>query len=170
MSPLRHRAAVLLAVALTYASPAVAQQQSRSATVAMSLRVLPQASFDGGAGDRVSAAVEPGDPARIDPVSGGRTRMTFNAATQVVVSGSPLRGPGGASVHVRFVCAFGGGMSVSAAEPFDCVNGLVAELEGARTTSIPLAVGVELSGLDTRDLPPGLYTGRVTLTATNPAY
>jgi len=153
--------------------PAAAQEQprqSQSATVAVSLRVLPQAAFEADSGRSVSAAVVPGQGLRIAPAAGVRTRMVYTAATQVVVSGAPLRGPGGAELRVRFLCAFGGGMTVSAAEPFDCVDGVVAGLDGARLASLPLAIGAELSGRETASLPPGLYRGRVTLTATHPAY
>jgi hypothetical protein len=162
---------LLLPAALVLLGPhAAAQQQSRSATVSVSVRVLPQASFEGGTEHRFSADLVPGEALHVDPADGVRTRMTYNAATRVVVSGTPLRGPGGATIEVRFVCAFGGGMTVSAAEPFDCVAGLLAELEGASTTRIPLAIGAELSAGETVGMPPGLYTGLVTLTATHPAY
>jgi len=174
MPPIRLDAAMRLAAALALlvAARAAAQRpsQSQSATVAVSLRVLPQASFERATDEPFSAPLLPGQAVRIEPSSGVRTRLTYNAATRVVVSGTPLRGPGGAVVQVRFVCAFGGGLSVSAAEPFDCVDGLVAELEGARTTTIPLAIGATLSATQTLDVPPGLYTGRVTLTATNAGY
>jgi hypothetical protein len=160
------------ALALLVAARAGAQRPSpsQSATVAVSLRVLPQASIERGAEEPFSAPLLPGQAIRIEPLSGMRARLTYNAATRVVVSGTQLRGPGGAIVQVRFVCAFGDGMSVSAAEPFDCVDGVVAELEGARTTTIPLAIGARLSATQTLDVPPGLYTGRVTLTATNAGY
>lgn len=163
--------AVVLAVMFSLCAPrARAQRESRSATVAVSLTVLPLASFEGGTERPLAAEVIPGQPVRVDPSAGVRTRMTYNAATQVRVSGGPLVGPGGATVQVRFVCAFGGGMTVSAAEPFDCVDGLVAELGGLRTSSIPLAIGAEVRARDTREVAPGLYRGRVTLTATYPAY
>jgi hypothetical protein len=177
MPPIRLDAAMSLAVALAMLvasgvarAAAQAPAQSQSATVAVSLRVLPHASFERGAETPLSAAVVPGAGVRIAPSAGVRTRMTYDAATRVVVSGGPLRGPGGALVQVRFVCSFGDGMSVSASQPFDCVNGVVAELEGARTTTIPLAIGAVLSAAQTLDVPAGLYTGQVTLTATNAAY
>lgn len=162
-------AGVLVVVFALCAPSLRAQGESRSATVAVSLTVLPQASFEGG-DHALAADVVPGRPMRVDPSAGVRTRMTYNAAAQVRVSGGPLVGPGGATVQVRFVCAFGDGMTVSAAEPFDCVDGLVAELGGARVSSMPLAIGAELSARDTRDTKPGLYRGRVILTATYPAY
>ena len=163
-------AGVLVAVFALCAPSAHAQGESRSATVAVSLTVLPQASFEGGGEHPLAADLIPGQPMRVDPSAGVRTRMTYNAAAQVRVSGGPLVGPGGATVQVRFVCAFGGGMTVSAAEPFDCVDGLVAEVGGARSSSMPLAIGAELSARDTRDTKPGLYRGRVILTATYPTY
>lgn len=147
-----------------------AQAQAATATVSVSLRVLPQASFEGGPTHGFSALVVPGEALRIDPASGVRTRMTYNAVTKVTVTGTPLRGPGGASVQVRFVCAFGDGLTVSASEPFDCIGGLMADLEHAQTTTIPLAIGAELSAVATLDVPPGLYTGTITLTATHPGY
>jgi hypothetical protein len=150
---------------------AVQQQavQSTSASVSVSLRVLPQASFDG-ADQQMTASVLPGGGVRVDPSAGARTRMTYTAPMQVEVSGTALLGPGGAIVRVRYVCAFGGGTTVSAAEPFDCMGGLAAGLAGSRVASLPLAVGVELSARETLEVPPGLYVGRVTLTATHPAY
>lgn len=161
----------LLTLALAFAGGrADAQQHARSASVAVSLRVLPQASFEGGAEHPVAAALEPGVALRVEPAAGVRTRLTYNTATRVVVSGGPLRGPAGVTVQVRFVCAFGAGTTVWATEPFDCVGGLLAGLEAARTTTIPLSIGAELSARATRDLPPGLYSGRVTLTATHPGY
>jgi hypothetical protein len=144
-------------------------RQTQTATVAVSLRVLPQAAFEG-PGDGVSAAVEPGQALRIPPSAGARVRVVTMAATQVVVSGTPLVGPGGATIRVRFTCSFGGGLSVSAAEPFDCVDGVVAGLDGARLSSVPLAIGAELGARETVGLPAGLYAGRVTLTATHSAY
>src|SRR3954468_5238902 len=142
----RHIAVALLAASSAMATRAPAQQavQSTSASVSVSLHVLPQASFDG-ADQQVSASVLPGDALRVDPSSGARTRMTYTAPMQVEVSGTPLFGPNGATVRVRYVCAFGGGTTISAAEPFDCVGGLAAGLAGARVASLPLAVGAELS-------------------------
>lgn len=172
--PLHRRrivSALVLAGLVAVAAPVGAQapRQAQSATVAVSLRVLPQASFD--ASDQgVSAAVVPGEALRIAPGAGVRTRMVYTAATQVVVRGTPLVGPGGATLRVRFVCAFGGGMTVSAAEPFDCVDGVVAGLDGTRLSSMSLAIGAELSARETAALPPGLYSGRVTLIATHPVY
>jgi hypothetical protein len=169
----RHIAAACLAASSLMATRAAAQQAvqstSTSASVSVSLRVLPQASFDG-ADQRVTASVLPGDGVRVDPAAGARTRMTYTASMQVEVSGTPLFGPNGATVRVRYVCAFGGGMTVSAAEPFDCVGGLTAGLAGARVGSLPLAVGAELSARETLEVPPGLYVGRVTLTATHAVY
>ena len=175
MSPIRVDAGLLLAVALVLSgTPAEAQPlpppYSQTATVAVSLRVLPQASFEDGAEPPVSAELVPGAAVRVNSAPGVRTRMTYSAATKLVVTGTLLRGPGGATLHVRFVCAFGGGITVSAAEPFDCIGGLLAGLEGARPATLPLAIGAELGRGETRGVPPGLYTGRVTLTATNPGF
>jgi hypothetical protein len=169
--PARVLAALLLAASSIVTARASAQQAapSTSASVSVSLRVLPQASFDG-VEQRVSGSVRPGDALRVDPSAGARTRMTYTAPMQVEVSGTPLLGPNGVTVRVRYVCAFDGGTTVSAAEPFDCVGGLAAGMAGARLASLPLAVGVELSARETLGVPPGLYVGRVTLTATHPAY
>lgn len=162
-------AGVLAAVFALCALPARAQRESRSATVAVSVTVLPQASFEAGNGHSLTGEVIPGQPLRIDPSAGVRTRMTYDAATQVRVAGGPLIGPGGATVQVRFICAFGE-MTVSAGEPFDCVDGLVTPVGKARTSSMPLAIGAELSARDTREAKAGLYRGRVILMATYPAY
>jgi hypothetical protein len=162
---------VVLAWSLAFVSSVGAQApgQTQTATVAVSLRVLPQAAFDG-SGDGVSAALVPGQAWRIPPSAGARTRIVYTAATQVVVAGTPLVGPGGVALRVRFTCSFGGGMTVSAAEPFDCVHGIVAGRDGARLSSMPLAIGAELGAGEVVGLPAGLYAGRVTLTATQPAY
>ncbi|HET9012203.1 MAG TPA: hypothetical protein VFN38_10345, partial [Gemmatimonadaceae bacterium] len=112
-SPLVVRSLAVMVLALG-AARAHAQRESRSATVSVSLTVLPQVAFDGGSERPLSAEVLPGQAVRVSPSAGVRTRMTYNAATQVRVSGGPLVGPGGAVVQVRFVCAFGGGMTVSA--------------------------------------------------------
>ena len=147
-----------------------AQQHSRSATVAMSLRVLASASFEGGTKHPLSAVIVGGEALRVEPAEGVQTRMTYNAPTRVVVSGSPLVGPSGASIFVRYVCAIGTGLSVSAAEPFDCVGGALAVLQSGRTSTLPIAVGAQLTARETVGLPSGLYAGRVTLTAVYPAY
>jgi hypothetical protein len=171
MSPFRLDAGILLGIVLLSSGlDANAQQVSQRATIAVSLRVLPLASFEADTAPRFSTALAPGEPLRVEPAAGVRLRMRYDAATKVVVSGTPLIGPGGATVRVRYVCAFGGGTTVSAAEPFDCVGGLLAGLDGRGTTTIPLAIGAQLSALETVDLLPGLYTGRVTLTATHGGY
>jgi hypothetical protein len=169
--PARRLTTVLLGASSLVPMCVSAQQavQSTSASVSVSLRVLPQAAFEG-ANQQVSGSVLPGDALRVDPLAGARTRMTYTAPMQVEVSGTPLLGPNGVTIRVRYVCAFGGGTTVSAAEPFDCVGGLAAGLAGARLASLPLAVGAELSARETLEVPPGLYVGRVTLTATHPAY
>jgi hypothetical protein len=171
--PFSRRLAYLMVVVWSAAAIAAAgaqpSRQSQTATVAVSLHVLPQASFDG-PGDGVSAELVPGQGLRIPPSAGARTRVVYTAAMQVVVSGTPLLGPGGATLRVRFTCSFGGGLSVSAAEPFDCVDGVVAGLDGRRLSSMPLAIGAELAARETVGLPAGLYAGLVTLTATQPAY
>lgn len=159
----------LVAIALM-ARLAEAQQRVETASVSVSLRVLPQSSFDGGAERRMSAEVVPGTAWRVVPGAGVRTRLTYSAATQVVVTGTPLVGPGGTRVRVRFVCAFGDGMTVSADEAFDCVGGLRAGVTEARTATMPLAIGAELSARETLDVPDGLYSGRLTLTASYTEY
>lgn len=147
-----------------------AQQHSRSATVTMSLRVLARASFEGGTEHPLSAVIVGGEALRVEPTDGVQTRMTYNAPTRVVVAGSPLVGPGGASVTVRYLCAIGTGLSVSASEPFDCVGGTLAVLRSGWTSTVPIAVGAQLLARETVNLPSGLYAGRVTLTAVHPAY
>lgn len=147
-----------------------AQQHSRSATVTMSLRVLARASFEGGTEHPLTAQIVGGEALRVEPADGVRTRMTYNAPTRVVVAGSRLVGPGGASIAVRYVCAIGTGMSVSAADPFDCASGTLALLVDGRMSTVPLAVGAELTARETAGLPSGLYSGRVTLTAAQSTY
>ena len=170
MLSIRLDARALFAALTLSGALAGAQQNTQSATVAVSLRVLPQASFEGGAQQRFSAGLVPGEPLHVHPAAGVRTRITYDATTKVIVTGTSLRGPGGPTIHVRYVCEFGGGTTATVAAGFDCAGGLVAGRDGARTTSLPLAVGAELSGVESLDVPPGLYTGRVTLTATHPAY
>ncbi len=147
-----------------------AQQQVRSATVTTSVRVLARASFDGETEHSLSAVIVGGQALRVEPTDGVQTRLTYNASTRVVVTGSPLRGPGGASVAVRYVCAIGTALSLSAAESFDCGSGTVAVLRRGRTATVPIAVGAQLAARETVGVPLGLYAGRVTLTAVLPAY
>ena len=165
--------AVVVVLGLLLVSPAVcadAQQQSRTATVSVLLTVLPQASFQAESERPMSADVVPGERVQIAPSAGVRTRLTYSASAQVRVSGGPLIWPGGAELPVRFVCAFGGGMTVSASDPFDCADGVLTATDGVRLTTIPLAVGAELSARTTRDTKAGLYGGRVVITATYPTY
>lgn len=170
--PLVHRLLQLTLLAPLFLAPRVieAQQHSSNTTVTMSLRVLARASFDGGAEHPLSAAIIAGRALRVEPTDGVRTRMTFNAPTRVAAIGSPLVGPAGARVSVRYVCAIGAGHSVSAAERFDCADGSLAVLHSGRLSSVPIAVGVQLTAQETVGLPSGLYAGRVTLTAIQPAY
>jgi len=168
MSLLRFAATVSFLAAAASASSG-AQLRSQSATVAVSLRVLPHASFEAGPGHRLSAELTPGEPLRVDPSAGVRTRIAYGAATVVTLTATPLRGPGGITVPVRVLCRFGAGVIVLAAEPFDCVGGLVAEPGGASVT-VPIAVGAELSGPQTVGVPRGVYAGVVTLTAAPQGY
>ena len=170
--PLVHRVVhvALIAPLLLAPRPVEAQQHSRSATVPMSLRVLARASFEGGTEHPLSAQIVGGEALRVQPADGVRTRMTYNAPTRVVVAGSRLVGPGGASVAVRYVCAIGTALSVSAAEPFDCASGTLAVLVDGRASTVPLGVGAELTARETTGLPSGVYAGRVTLTAVHPAH
>jgi hypothetical protein len=171
MSSTRSAVQLSLILALVlHGTGAGAQQQSQSAAVSVSLRVLPKAGFEQGARTQFDAGLVAGEALRVAPMAGVRARMTYDVNTRVRVAGTVLRGPGGAIAEVRFVCAFGDGMTVSAAQPFDCADGVLARLEDARTTTIPLAVGAELSAQETLVLPPGLYRGLVTLIATHPAY
>ena len=167
-----HRVACLALITPLLLTPRLveAQQHSRSATVTMSLRVLARASFEGGTEHPLSAQIVGGEALRVGPTDGVRTRMTYNAPTRVVVAGSPLKGPGGASVAVRYVCAIGTGLSLSAAEPFDCVGGTVAVLQSGQTSTVPIAVGAHVTARETVGIPSGFYAGRVTLTAVLPAY
>ena len=57
MSSIRLDARVLIAALVLSVARAGAQQYSQAATVAVSLRVLPQASFEGGAPQRFSAVL-----------------------------------------------------------------------------------------------------------------
>ena len=145
-----------------------AQQQTRTASVAVSLRVLPRASFEGGADRPFSVDVVPGEVVEIAPSAGVRTQMSYSAPVRVHVSGGELVGPDGAVWPVRLVCSFGAAKTVSGSERIDCADGVVTD--GARLGSIPLAVGVELSGRTTRGMGPGMYVGRVVMTASHSTY
>ena len=161
---------VLVASLLPLARSASAQRFSTSATIAVTVRVLPVASFDGGATHDLAASLEPGVTRRIEPADGAQTRMTYNAATKVVVRGTTLRGPGGASVAARLLCARGEAGAAVATTPFDCEAGHVAELTEPRAATVPLAVGAEIDAAATRHLPAGVYVGQVTFVAVNPGY
>lgn len=147
-----------------------AQQYSKSTTVRMSVRVLTNASFESGTERPLSTVIVGGASLGVDPIDGVQTRMTFNAPTRVVVAGSPLVGPGGAIVAVRYICAIGAGFSVSVSDRFDCESGTLAMLRRGGTTAVPIAVGAQLAACETLGLRPGVYAGRVTLTAVHPAY
>lgn len=159
-----------VAVLLLASRTIEAQQQSSSASVRMSVRVLPAASFEEGSEQRISGVILGGMAPRVEPFDGVQTRMRYDVPTRVVVAGSPLVGPDGARVTVRFVCAIGTRVSVPGAEPFDCVGGTLAVLNGALTSAVPIAVAAQLSAQETAGLPAGLYAGRVTVTAVHPAY
>lgn len=163
----------LSALALS-AAPAAAQQESRSTIVPVSLRVQAQTTFDGGVSQRAAAVASPAGASRAEPTAGVYARMGYDVITRVVVSGSPLQGPGGTVVPVRLACSLEGSASGSAGEPFDCGGGLLARVEerwrrtGTRVT--PVAVLAAVHALDTVSVPLGRYTGRVVVTATSPAY
>jgi hypothetical protein len=164
------RSILLVASMLPFARSASAQRLGASATIAVSARVLPVASFEGGATHDFSALLEPGVARRIEPAHGARTRMTYNATTKVVASGTTLRGPGGVTVTPRFLCAIGGSGAPIADNAFDCDAGYVAPIEGGRATTVSLAVGAEIDASASRNVPAGLYVGQVTFVATNPGY
>jgi hypothetical protein len=164
------RSILLVASMLPFARSASAQRLGASATIAVSARVLPVASFEGGATHDLSALLEPGVARRIEPGDGAQTRMTYNAATKVVVSGTMLRGPGGAVVTARLLCARGAPNTAATNEAFDCDAGYVAPIEGARATTVTLAVGANVDAFASRNVPAGLYIGQVTLVASNPGY
>jgi hypothetical protein len=164
------RLILLVACLLPFARPASAQRFAATATIAVTLRVLPVASFEGGATHDLSAMLEPGVARRIEPADGARTKMTYNAATKVVASGTTLRGPGGATVTARFLCARGAPNAGTADEAFECETGYVAPIAGGRATTISLAVGAEIDASASRSVPAGVYVGQVTLVASNPGY
>ncbi len=170
--PLVRRVISLFVIAPLLLTPRaiVAQQYSTSTTVGMSLRVLTRASFEGGTQRPVSTVIVGGESLGVDPIDGVQTRMTFNAPTRVIVAGSPLVGPGGAIVAVRYVCAIGAGFSVSVSALFDCEGGTLAMHQRGGTSAVPIAVGAQLSARETLGMRPGVYAGRVTLTAVHPAY
>lgn len=162
---------LLVGASLLLAPRAVAAQQySKSTTVRMSVRVLTSASFEGGTARRLSTVIVGGESLGVDPIEGVRTRMTFNAPTRVIVAGSPLVGPGGAIVAVRYVCAIGARFSVSVSDSFVCESGTLAMRRPGGTTAVPIAVGAQLAAWETLGMRPGVYAGRVTLTAIQPAY
>lgn len=164
---------LLISVVLAALPTAVgAQVESRSATIAVTLRVLPRATFDAtapGAELRgLDATLAPGDRLIVAPSRGVRTRVVYDGASQIEVRASAPVGPGGVQLAVRYLCAFGDGMTVSAAEPFDCAAGRLVP-PGMGTASLPIAVGAEVSAV-AASVAPGLYIGRVTLLAVNPGY
>ena len=163
-----------LCVLALSAAPAAAQQESRSATVPVSLRVLARTTFDGGVLQRAAAVASPAGASRAEPTAGVYARMGYDVITRVVVSGSPLEGPGGTVVPVRLACSFEGSAAGSAGEPFDCAGGRLARVEEAwrraGTRANPVAVLAAVRALDTASAPLGSYTGRVVVTATSPAY
>jgi hypothetical protein len=155
---------------LPFARSASAQRFAATATIAVTARVLPVASFEGGATHDLSTVLEPGVARRIEPADGARTRMTYNAVTKVVATGTMLHGPGGATVTARFLCARGAPNTGSVDEAFECDSGYVAPIAGGRATIISLAVGAEIDASASRRVPAGLYVGQVTLVASNPGY
>lgn len=161
---------MLVLFLLPFARSASAQHFAATTTIAVTLRVLPVASFEGGATHDLSAMLEPGVARRIEPADGARTRMTYNAETKVVASGTALRGPDGATVRARFLCARGGPNAGTADEAFDCDTGYVAPIAGGRATTVALAVGAEIDASASRNAPAGLYLGQVTFVASNPGY
>jgi hypothetical protein len=160
-----------LAVVLLLAAPdrAAAQRHAGSASIGVSLRVLPVASFEGGPSHRLAVTIAPGRALYVEPAAGVRTRMTYNAPTRVVATTADFRGPGGASVRPVLVCAAGAAGAAVASVPFDCRAGLLTA-PGSRAAALPLAVGASLAAHATRGLPPGLYVGVVTLEASHRAY
>lgn len=147
-----------------------AQQYSTSTTLGMSLRVLPHASFKGGTERPLSTVIVGGESLDVHPMDGVQTRVTFNAPTHVTVTGSPLVGPGGVIVAVRYVCAIGAGFSMSISDSFDCASVTLATPRRRGTAAMPIAVGAQLAARETLGMRPGVYAGRVTLTAVDPAY
>lgn len=156
------------------AAPAAAQQESRSATIPVSLRVLARTTFDGGMFPGASAVAWPAALSRATPATPVYTRMSYDVITRVVVAGSPLRGPGGVVLAARLDCSFDGSAAGGGGEPFDCASGGLARVEdGWRTTGTrgnPVAVLAAMRALDTVGAPSGRYTGRVVVTGTSPAY
>ena len=163
---------LLLGVALAL-SPATlgAQVESRSATIAVTLRVLPHATFSATAADAelhaLDATLAPGQRLTVAPSRGVRTRLVYDAAARIEVRATAPVGPGGVQLEVRYLWSFGDGMNLSAAEPFDSAGRLVPP--GTRMASLPIAVGADVSAT-AASVPPGLYSGRVTLLAVNPVY
>jgi hypothetical protein len=150
---------LLIVASTTFGARVPAQSQSARAPVAVTLRVLPHTSFGHGS----AAGVAPdGGSAAI------RTRVWGEAAARLVVSPVALRGPDDAVVEVRFACAAGTGAMVRAAEPSDCVHGLL--LDGGHAgdgvavviRAMPCAMGLRA--------PAGTYRGRATMTLAHSAY
>lgn len=169
--PLVRRVIRLFVIAPLLVAPraVVAQHHSKSTIVGMSLRVLAKASFEVGTESPLLTVIVSGRSLGVNPMDGVQTRMIFNAPTRVIVAGSPLVGPGGTIVTVRYVCAIGAG-SESVSDSFDCTGGMLAERRRGGTTSVPIGVGARLEAWETLRMRPGLYAGRVTLTAVHPAY
>ncbi|HUQ46452.1 MAG TPA: hypothetical protein VM033_07365 [Gemmatimonadaceae bacterium] len=156
------------------AAPVAAQQETRSATLPVSLRVLARTTFDGGMFPRAAAVALPAALSHATPEASVYTRMSHDVITRVVVTGAPLRGPGGVVVAARLDCSFEGSAAVSGREPFDCAGGGLARVEdgwrGKRTRADPVAVLAAMRALDTVSAPLGMYASRVVVTATSPAY
>lgn len=146
---------------------------SVTGSIGASAYVMPVASFEGGAVRTLSITLAPGDSARVDPRDGVRTRMRYVVATRVTVSATPFQGPKGFSVTPRLLCSHGAaGESAPVASDvgFDCTAGYTAPVSGAGTSVVNLGVGAAVSASATRGLPPGLYTGELTLVATASGY
>ncbi len=164
---------LLLGVALAV-SPALlgAQVEPRSATIAVTLRVLPHATFSATAADAelhaLDATLVPGQRLTVAPSRGVRTRLMYDAAARIEVHATAPVGPGGVQLAVRYLWSFADGMNLSAAGPFDsAADRLVSP--GTGMASRPIAVGADVSAT-AASVPPGLYSGRVTLLAVNPIY
>jgi hypothetical protein len=149
---------------------AEAQGLSATATIGVRLHVLPVASFEGGPTHRIATVLEPGEPKRIAPADGARTRMRYNAPTRVTVTGTALRGADGTVVPLRLLCASGAPGAPVADQPFDCDEGFTAPLPLGRAMALPLAVGGAVAAADSRAIPGGLYVAQVTFMASAPAY
>ena len=147
-------------------SPSAATEGIIGATA----QVMPSATFEGGAERTLSIPVVPGNAARVEPADGVQTRVIYSMSTRVTVTATTFVGPGGALLDARLLCAQGEDGSAVAAAAFDCNAGYVARLRGSALASRAIGVGATVDAAASARVPAGVYTGVVTLVATQAGF